>query len=81
MRTPRAMYDDWWLRQSDRRSREREAREFARQTGHKDWGDDALGTALAECLSAYQSLKARGLSALPPGVELVASDVKEAWRG
>ncbi|MGC5561946.1 WD40 repeat domain-containing protein [Streptomyces sp. FR-108] len=81
MRTPIAMYYDWWLRWSDRRILDREAQDFARQTGHKDWGDDALGTTLAQSLTAYQSLNVMGLSALPPGVELVASEVKEAWRG
>ncbi len=82
MRTPRAMYDDWWIRRYERRASERKAREFEQRTGHKNWGDDFLGTALAKLdLGVGQSLDARRLAALPPGVELGVREVKEAWRG
>jgi hypothetical protein len=66
----------WGWRRLDRQLREH----WERATGYKDWGDDRIGTALESLgLSHRDSLDARRLAAVPPGVELDMTQVKEAW--
>ncbi len=66
----------WGRRRLDRRLREH----WEQVTGHKDWGDDPLGRALEDLgLSCSDSLDARRLAAVPPGVELDMTEVKEIW--
>ncbi|WP_043680336.1 hypothetical protein [Streptomyces xylophagus] len=49
-------------------------------TGHADWGDDRIGRALESLdLSLQDSLNARRLAIVPPGVELSASELTDAW--
>ncbi|MCT9006792.1 WD40 repeat domain-containing protein [Streptomyces rhizosphaerihabitans] len=81
MRTPWAMWDGWRLRRYEAMRRVRDAEEWEQATGHKDWGDDRIGTALTSVLNLRESLDARRLSALRPGVELGVTEVKEAWTG
>ncbi|MFF4977958.1 WD40 repeat domain-containing protein [Streptomyces sp. NPDC001083] len=66
----------WGRRRIDRRLREH----WQRATGHKDWGDDRIGTLLEGLRLSYPSdLEVRRLAAIPPGVELLATEVEEAW--
>ncbi|MFJ9374363.1 WD40 repeat domain-containing protein [Streptomyces sp. NPDC101455] len=73
MRTP------WARRRGERRAKEY----WERQTGHKDWGDDRIGRALQSLdhsdRGGWDSLHARRLSAVPPGVELSVNELTEAW--
>ncbi|WP_406376174.1 WD40 repeat domain-containing protein [Streptomyces sp. NBC_00647] len=81
MRTPWGIWGDWRWRRFEERVRAREAAEWLRETGHEDWGDDRIGTALTTVFNLRESLDARRLSALRPGVGLGVAEVKEAWAG
>ncbi|MER5384925.1 hypothetical protein ABT040_32440 [Streptomyces sp. NPDC002688] len=81
MRTPWGIWGDWRWRRFEERGRAREAAELLPETGHEDWGDDRIGTALTTVFNLRESLDARRLSALRPGVELGVAEVKEAWAG
>ncbi|MET9889205.1 WD40 repeat domain-containing protein [Streptomyces sp. NPDC006465] len=81
MRTPWGIRGDWRWRRFEERVRAREAAEWLPETGHEDWGDDRIGTALTTVFNLRESLDARRLSALRPGVELGVAEVKEAWAG
>jgi len=66
----------WGRRRLERRHREH----WQRATGQKDWGDDRIGTLLEGLGLSYPSdLDVRRLATIPPGVELRANEVEEAW--
>ncbi|GAA0913647.1 hypothetical protein GCM10009549_27150 [Streptomyces thermoalcalitolerans] len=82
MGTPWAVYNDWWLRQHQRRVDKRKAREFEERTGHRDWGDDSFGTAPVQLdLDVGPYTDARRLSTAGRAGSGLPGEETSAWCG